>query len=115
MKTWKLYDLQGSMIYLQVLVLNLILMSFHLYKLRLHFIWYLQKHVNNHLTKSTAKQLKNEIERSNKIFLKELGEIPTLFAHPYGETNEIVIDLLKDYKFKFAFGQHSGVINETSN
>ena len=32
------------------------------------------------------------IELSNKIFLKELGVIPSLFAYPYGETNG------KDYK-----------------
>ena len=48
-------------------------------------------------------------------FLKEIGEIPTLFAFPYGETNSEIIELIKDYKFKVAFGQHSGVINETSN
>ena len=26
-----------------------------------------------------------------------------------------IIDLIKEYKFKVAFGQHSGIINETSN
>jgi len=60
-------------------------------------------------------EVRNEIEISNKIFLKELGEIPPLFAYPYGETNEEIIKLLMEYKFKVAFGQHSGVINETSN
>ncbi len=60
-------------------------------------------------------EVKNEIETSNNIFLRELGEIPSLFAFPYGEANQQIIDLLKDYKFKVAFGQHSGVINETSN
>ena len=44
------------------------------------------------------------------LFLKELGEIPTIFAYPYGEVDEKNIALLKDYKFKVAFGQHSGVI-----
>ena len=57
----------------------------------------------------------NEIEISNKIFLKELGFIPSLFAYPYGEADKKTIELLKEYKFKVAFGQHSGVINETSN
>ena len=63
----------------------------------------------------TTEELIKEIEISNKIFLKELGEIPTLFAFPYGETSSEIIQLIKDYKFKVAFGQHSGVINETSN
>tara|TARA_Y100000590_G_scaffold125299_1_gene143329 strand:- start:166 stop:720 length:555 start_codon:yes stop_codon:yes gene_type:complete len=63
----------------------------------------------------TIEEVRNEIEISNNIFLRELGEIPSLFAFPYGETNEEIINLLKEYKFKVAFGQHSGVINETSN
>ena len=60
-------------------------------------------------------KIREEIEISNKIFLKELGEIPSLFAYPYGETDNRIINLLKEYKYKVAFGQHSGVINETSN
>ena len=68
-----------------------------------------------HLSTLTIEELKEEIENSNKIFLKELGEIPTLFAYPYGEADVKIMDLLKNYKYKVAFGQHSGGINETSN
>ena len=72
-------------------------------------------HTHAHMSDLNIKDVKAEIELSNKIFLKEIGEIPTLFAFPYGETNSEIIELIKDYKFKVAFGQHSGVINETSN
>jgi len=72
-------------------------------------------HTHNHLTELSNTEIIDEIELSNNIFLKELGVIPSLFAYPYGETNEKIINLLKNYKFKVAFGQHSGVINETSN
>ena len=72
-------------------------------------------HSHRHLPELTIDELKKEIEDSNKVFLKELGEIPLLFAYPYGEVNKKIIELLKKYKFKVAFGQHSGVINETSN
>ncbi len=72
-------------------------------------------HSHYHMSDLTIEEVRNEIEISNNIFLKELGEIPSLFAFPYGETNEKIINLLKEYKFKVAFGQHSGVINETSN
>ena len=72
-------------------------------------------HTHAHMPDLTREEVIKEIEISNKIFLKELGEIPTLFAFPYGETNSEIIQLIKDYKFKVAFGQHSGVINETSN
>ena len=72
-------------------------------------------HTHAHMPDLTKEELIKEIEISNKIFLKELGEIPTLFAFPYGETSSEIIQVIKDYKFKVAFGQHSGVINETSN
>ena len=72
-------------------------------------------HTHAHMPDISIEEVRNEIETSNKIFLKELGEIPTLFAYPYGETNAKIINLLREYKFKVAFGQHSGVINETSN
>jgi len=72
-------------------------------------------HSHYHMSDLSIDEVKDEIEISNNIFLRELGSIPSLFAYPYGETNEEIINLLKDYKFKVAFGQHSGVINETSN
>ncbi len=72
-------------------------------------------HTHAHMPDLSIEDVKQEIETSNKIFLKELGEIPTLFAFPYGEANSEIINLIKEYKFKVAFGQHSGVINETSN
>ena len=72
-------------------------------------------HSHFHMADLSENELRNEIEVSNNIFLKELGNIPALFAFPYGETNQKIINLLKEYKFKVAFGQHSGVINETSN
>ena len=72
-------------------------------------------HTHSHMTTLSTEEIKKELEISNKIFLEELGEIPNLFAYPYGEADSRIMQLLKDYKYKVAFGQHSGVINETSN
>ena len=72
-------------------------------------------HYHRHSPTLSLIEIKKDIEESNKIFLKELGKIPSLFAYPYGEADKRMMSLLKDYKFKVAFGQHSGVINETSN
>ena len=72
-------------------------------------------HNHYHMADLSIDEIRDEIEISNNIFLKELGSIPPLFAFPYGEAKEEIINLLKEYKFKVAFGQHSGVINETSN
>jgi len=68
-----------------------------------------------HLNEIEIENVKAEIEFSNKRYLKEIGKMPKLFAYPYGEANSEVIKIIQDYKFKAAFGQHSGVINETSN
>ena len=72
-------------------------------------------HNHYHMSELSFEEIKKEIEISNNIFLKELGSVPPFFAFPYGEANQEIINLLKEYKFKAAFGQHSGVINETSN
>ena len=72
-------------------------------------------HHHSHMPDLSTEEIIKEIETSNKIFLKEIGEVPTLFAYPYGESDSRIIKELKKYKFKIAFGQHSGVINETSN
>ena len=72
-------------------------------------------HLHNHMPEMSAEKIKKEIEKSNEIFLKEIGEIPNIFAYPYGEANTELINTIKNFRFKSAFGQHSGVINETSN
>jgi peptidoglycan/xylan/chitin deacetylase (PgdA/CDA1 family) len=72
-------------------------------------------HSHSHLPKLSIDEIEDDIALSNKIFLKELGAIPSLFAYPYGEADERIINILQNYKYKVAFGQHSGVINETSN
>ena len=68
-----------------------------------------------HLHELTLEKIQGEIEYSNKRYLSEINEVPKLFAYPFGEASKDVIDILKDYKFKAAFGQHSGVVNETSD
>ena len=72
-------------------------------------------HSHFHMPDLSIEEVVKEIETSNKIFLNELGEVPRLFAYPYGEASNEIIKLLKKYSFKVAFGQHSGVVNETSN
>jgi len=50
-------------------------------------------HTHNHMPDLSIEEQKNEIEISNKIFLKELGLIPSLFAYPYGEADEKTFEL----------------------
>ena len=52
----------------------------------------------------------SDIEKANKIFLKNLGYIPNLFSYPFGEYSKFMRDYISE-NFDFAFGQHSGVID----
>lgn len=56
-----------------------------------------------------------EIRRANARFKKELGQVPELFAYPYGESSTAVQELVEESGFKAAFGQHSGAIGVTLN
>jgi hypothetical protein len=44
-----------------------------------------------------------------------LGKVPTIFAYPYGESSLAVRRLVVEAGYEFAFGQHSGVVNRTSD
>lgn len=56
-----------------------------------------------------------EIRRANARFKKELGQVPELFAYPYGESSTAVQELVEESGFTAAFGQHSGAIGTTLN
>ena len=51
-----------------------------------------------------------DIEIANKIFIKNLGYNPIFFSYPFGEYSEFIKEYISK-KFKFSFGQHSGVID----
>tara|TARA_B110000116_G_scaffold267411_1_gene279695 strand:- start:65 stop:1081 length:1017 start_codon:yes stop_codon:yes gene_type:complete len=67
-------------------------------------------HTHEYLIDKTNDQFVLDIEQANKIFLKELGYIPDLFSYPFGEYSKFMRDYIHQ-NFKFAFGQHSGVID----
>ena len=56
-----------------------------------------------------------DLKTSIKIFKKELGYSPKIFSYPFGEYSTDFKKIVSDLNFKFAFGQHSGVIDLTKN
>ncbi|HLF58838.1 MAG TPA: polysaccharide deacetylase family protein [Alphaproteobacteria bacterium] len=68
-----------------------------------------------HMADASAETNADEIARSNKRFAEELGFVPGLFAYPYGEASLAVRRQVQDSGYKFAFGQHSGVIYRGSD
>jgi len=67
-------------------------------------------HTHDYLIDKTHQEFIDDIEIANKLFLKNIGYIPSLFSYPFGEYSK----LMKDYiskNFALSFGQHSGVID----
>ena len=68
-----------------------------------------------HMPLNSNSEIKEDILNSHKSWIKNIGFIPTLFAYPYGEASNEVIDILKEFDISHAFGQHSGVISSFDN
>ena len=68
-----------------------------------------------HMPKALVNSIQQELEIANQRFEKELGAKPNLFSYPYGETSLAVQKMIKSTPFIGAFGQHSGVIDGTSD
>ena len=59
--------------------------------------------------------IKSDIVKSIAIFKKELGYNSDFFSYPFGEYSLEFVNIIKSLNFKYAFGQHSGVIDETKD
>lgn len=60
-------------------------------------------------------RIRQDILKSQQKFEKNLGNRPTLFAYPFGEYSDAVIEIVKELGFKTAFAQQSGVIYSAHN
>lgn len=62
-----------------------------------------------HMPRTDTAIIERDLERAAARFRAELGEVPALFAYPYGEAGSAVRDIVIRHGFTAAFGQHSGV------
>ena len=67
-------------------------------------------HSHEYLVKYKFNDFKKDIDESIKIFEKNIGYNPIFFSYPFGEYSLEQKNYITK-KFKFAFGQHSGVID----
>ena len=72
-------------------------------------------HSHEYLVDKSNEAIKNDIVTSIKIFKKKLGRNSEFFSYPFGEYSLNFKNIIKSLGFKYAFGQHSGVIDETKN
>ena len=72
-------------------------------------------HTHEYLVDESNDLIKKDIEKSISIFKKELGKNSSFFSYPFGEYSIEFKNIISSLGFKYAFGQHSGVIDETKN
>ena len=72
-------------------------------------------HSHGYLADKSPSLIKDDIIKSIKIFENKLGKNSVFFSYPFGEYNIDFKDIIKSLNFKYAFGQHSGVIDETKD
>ncbi len=72
-------------------------------------------HSHEYLVDESSDLIKNDIKKSIKIFEKNLGHKSKYFSYPFGEYSLEFKKIIKELGFKYAFGQHSGVIDETKD
>ena len=72
-------------------------------------------HTHEYLVDENSELIKEDIKKSISIFEKELGKNSDFFSYPFGEYSIEFKNIIKSLNFKYAFGQHSGVMDETKD
>jgi peptidoglycan/xylan/chitin deacetylase (PgdA/CDA1 family) len=71
-------------------------------------------HSHDYLVNLNKSDFLNDINKSIKIFKKNLGYNPIFFSYPFGEYSNFIKNYISQ-NFKYSFGQHSGVIDVNKN
>ena len=78
-------------------------------------------HIGNHsyshdyLIDKTNDEIIYDINLAKKDFKNNLGYDSPFFSYPFGEYSNNFKDIIKSFGFKYAFGQHSGVADQTKD
>tara|TARA_X000001036_G_scaffold420073_1_gene440555 strand:- start:577 stop:1623 length:1047 start_codon:yes stop_codon:yes gene_type:complete len=72
-------------------------------------------HTHEYLIDEESDIIEKDLSLSMRIFKEKLGSNSMFFSYPFGEYSLEFKKIVKDLGFKFAFGQHSGVIDETKD
>ncbi len=72
-------------------------------------------HTHDYLIDFENKEIKDDLEKSITIFKEKLGENSKFFSYPFGEYSSSLKSIVIELGFKYAFGQHSGVVDYTKN
>ncbi|MFW6103699.1 MAG: polysaccharide deacetylase family protein [Bacteroidota bacterium] len=67
-------------------------------------------HFLNYSDAKTREQFIEDLDKSEEIFRRELGDKPDLYCYPYGEYNPDMQEILKERGYQAAAAQKSGVL-----
>jgi len=72
-------------------------------------------HSHEYLVDESDEIITEDIKMSIDIFNEKLGKNSEFFSYPFGEYSVNFKNIIKSFGFKYAFGQHSGVIDKTKD
>ena len=72
-------------------------------------------HAHAHMAWLDPAAQRTDIDKASARFTAELGDVPELFAYPYGEVSLALRQTVAEAGFTAAFGQHSGASGEYSD
>ena len=78
-------------------------------------------HIGNHsyshdyLVDKKKNEISNDVNLAMADLKTNLGYNSPFFSYPFGEYNKNFKNIIKNFGFKYAFGQHSGVADETKD
>ena len=72
-------------------------------------------HSHEYLVDESNDFITSDIQKSIDIFVEKLGKNSEFFSYPFGEYSTNFKNIIKSLGFKYAFGQHSGVIDDTKD
>jgi hypothetical protein len=70
-------------------------------------------HSHEYLIDEQNITIRNDLLKSKLIFKEKLKSNSIFFSYPFGEYSLDFKNIVKELNFKYAFGQHSGVADET--
>ncbi|MGA1931891.1 polysaccharide deacetylase family protein [Arcobacter sp. YIC-464] len=75
----------------------------------------LHSYGHKHLTKQTNKEIYDDTKLSYEIFENKMGFKPKGYVYPYGEYDERVKSVIKQFNFEYIANQSSGSVNVKSD
>jgi len=72
-------------------------------------------HTHDYLIDFVDQEIENDLKTSINIFKNEIGKNSSFFSYPFGEYSTKLKNIVIELGFKYAFGQHSGVVDYTKN